>query len=78
MILYTMMPQELIFPSEPDAFHHQCTIMHEGVELLVETTSGDTGRIVRILSTDPQHYLDERFAPGTKISLLEYGGLSSF
>ncbi|MGG5252892.1 YlzJ-like family protein [Neobacillus sp. SM06] len=77
MILYTMMPQELIFPSESDA-QHQCTIIQDGVELLVETTSGDTGRIVRILSTDPQHYLDARFTPGTKISLLEQGGLSSF
>ncbi len=78
MILYTMMPQELIFPSESDAFHHQCTIIQDGVELLVETTSDDIGRIVRILSTDPQHYLDPRFSPGTKISLLEQGGLSSF
>ncbi|XJZ28556.1 YlzJ-like family protein [Bacillota bacterium Lsc_1132] len=78
MILYTMMPQELIFPQEPDAFSRQRTVTHHGVELLVEAASDDTARIVRILSSDPQHFLDERFTPGTKISLLEGGGLSSF
>lgn len=70
MILYTMMPQELIFQSEQEVFNKQRTILHLGVPLLVETTSDDAAQIVRVLSSNPQHYLDGRFTPGTKISLL--------
>lgn len=78
MILYTMMPQELIFASEAEAYGKQRLITHQGVPLLVEVDSEASAQIVRVLSSDPQHFLDDRYTPGSKISLLEQGGLSSF
>lgn len=78
MILYTMMPHELIFPCEADAYTKQRTIMYQGVPLLVELADNQTVEVLRVLSTNPQHFLDERYYPGTKISLFNDGGLSTF
>lgn len=77
MILYTTVPLELVFPNQTDAFEKQKTINMNGIPLLVECTDSQTIEIVRVLSTDPQHFLDERFSPGRKISLLNLDALSS-
>lgn len=77
MILYTMMPQELIFPIEAESFSKQQTVTYQGVSLLVEQSDPQSVQVVRILSTDPQHYLDERLCPGTKISCASIEGLSA-
>lgn len=69
MTLYTMMPHELIFPYEADAYKKQRTIMYQGVPLLVELADDQTVEVIRVISSDPQHFLDERYFPGTKISL---------
>jgi hypothetical protein len=69
MILYTMMPHELIFPSEAESFSKQMTITYQGVPLLVELTDQQNFQVVRVLSSDPQHFMDERLYPGAKISL---------
>jgi hypothetical protein len=78
MILYTMMPHELIFPYEEDAQSRQIMINYEGIPLLVEQTSQQNLQIIRVLSSDPQHFMDERFYPGSKISFTNIEGLSSF
>lgn len=77
MILYTMMPYELIFPSEKDVMPKQTTIVYKGIPLLVEHTDPQTLQVVRILSSDPRHYLNEQVSPGSKISLFNLDGLSS-
>jgi hypothetical protein len=77
MILYTMMPQELIFPTDSDSFTRQQTVTYQGVSLLVELSDAQNVQVVRILSSDPQHYLDERICPGTKISCASLEGLSA-
>jgi hypothetical protein len=64
-----MMPPELIFPTEADAYRKQRTIMHQGVPLLVELADDQTLEVIRVISSDPQHFLDGRYFPGTKISL---------
>ncbi|MFE8699136.1 YlzJ-like family protein [Cytobacillus sp. FJAT-54145] len=69
MILYTMMPQELIFQSEASEFGKQSTISYNGIPLLVEMVEDQSYRVVRILSSDPSHFLDQRCSPGEKISL---------
>lgn len=69
MILYTMMPDELIFPYEQAAFAKQQTIVYNGVPLIVEQVDMQTLQVIRLLSSDPQHFLDVRYAPGAKISL---------
>ncbi|WP_223588470.1 YlzJ-like family protein [Neobacillus bataviensis] len=78
MILYTMMPQELIFPYETEPFQKQQMITYQGIPLLVEFTDQQNVHVVRILSSDPQHYLDERICPGSKISISSLEGLSAF
>ncbi|OCA85419.1 hypothetical protein A8F94_11030 [Bacillus sp. FJAT-27225] len=66
MILYTMMPEELIFPPVFEPQIRQI-INFQGVPMEIEA-DGDGYRIVRILSTNPGDFLDSRWAPGSKIS----------
>jgi len=77
MILYTMMPTELIFPSEPDAFSKQQLVQYQGIPLMVEKTDSHYAHVVRVLSSDPQHFLNEQIYPGMKISYAELDGLSA-
>lgn len=77
MILYTLMPYELVFPQETDNFPKQTTIMYQGVPVLVEHIDPQTLKIVRVLSSDPRHYLNEQVSPGAKISLFNLDGLFS-
>jgi hypothetical protein len=78
MILYTMMPHELVFPYEADEFSQQMTVTYQGVPLLVQQTDQQNFQVIRILSSDPQHYLDERISPGAKISFPSTEGLNVF
>ncbi|WP_419888502.1 YlzJ-like family protein [Neobacillus niacini] len=77
MILYTTMPQEFIYPPETDTFTKQQTVTFQGVSLIVEQTDSQNVQVVRILSSDPQHFLDERICPGAKISCASVEGLSA-
>lgn len=78
MILYTMMPQELIFPQENESINNQQLVSYQGVSLIVEAVDQQNVQVIRVLSSDPQHFLDERFCPGAKISCADISGLSSF
>lgn len=77
MILYTMMPEELIFPYDAETFSKQKTVTYQGVSLIVEHMDAQNVQVVRILSSNPQHYLDERICPGAKISYASIEGLSA-
>ncbi|PLS06573.1 YlzJ-like family protein [Neobacillus cucumis] len=77
MILYTMMPNELIFPTEMEAESKQKMITYQGVQMLVEPTDSEHVQVVRILSTDPQHYMNDQLCPGAKISFANLSGLSA-
>ncbi len=69
MILYTMMPQELIFPSDEAQFVDQKYVELNGVSMIVEKNNTQGFRIVRLLCSDPQHYLNNDYMPGSTISL---------
>jgi hypothetical protein len=77
MILYTMMPPELIFPYESESNSNQQMVSYQGIPLLVESIDGQNVQIIRILSTDPQHYMDNQLCPGAKISFASLEGLSA-
>ncbi|MDQ1146686.1 hypothetical protein QE429_003513 [Bacillus sp. SORGH_AS 510] len=77
MILYTMMPHELIFPSDQESNQQQKMITYQGIPLLVEQMDPNNVQVVRILSSDPQHFLDDRVCPGAKISFSVQEGLSA-
>jgi hypothetical protein len=70
MILYTMMPEEMIFPAENQENASPLMMNYNGVPVLAEMADGGSYRIVRILSTDPSHFLKPDCAPGTKISFV--------
>ncbi|WP_442599557.1 YlzJ-like family protein [Neobacillus sp. D3-1R] len=69
MILYTMMPQELIFPTNEVEYGNQMMIQYDGIPLLVEQQADQNYQVIRVMSTDPNHFLDSRCVPGTKLSL---------
>jgi hypothetical protein len=70
MILYTMMPEEMIFPVENHENASPQMLNYNGVPVLAEQSEGGSYHIVRILSTDPSHFLNPDCAPGTKISFV--------
>lgn len=69
MILYTMMPNELVFPTMEEDFHKQKVMEINGVSLLVQETMAREYQIVRLLSSDPLHYLNEQYMPGRVVQL---------
>lgn len=68
MILYTMMPPELIYPTQEQEFSKQKMITYKGIPLLVSETEDRSYQVIRILSSDPQHFLESSCCPGAKIS----------
>ncbi len=68
MILYTTMPQELVFPTDESDFGKQTVIQYQGIPLLVEMDENHDYRVVQIMSTDPSHYLNEECCPGAILS----------
>ena len=68
MILYTAMPQELIFQTDEREYEKQSIINYEGIPLLVELDDNHDYRVVRVMSSNPLDYLDTRCCPGTILS----------
>ncbi|MGD6965114.1 ribonuclease [Rossellomorea vietnamensis] len=68
MILHTTVPQELIFPPEENAFTQQVFMEWQGIPLLVEQTQHQY-RVVRVMSSDPAHYLNEQVCPGQYLQM---------
>ncbi|WP_028775811.1 YlzJ-like family protein [Shimazuella kribbensis] len=66
MIHWTPLPEELIFSQQDDSLPAIHETIVDGVSLLVQQ-DGDAFRVVRLLSTDPAHFLDPRFQPGNVI-----------
>ncbi|WP_242144566.1 MULTISPECIES: YlzJ-like family protein [unclassified Bacillus cereus group] len=67
MILYTMMPEHLIYPSDYSQNEGQKVIHVSGVEMVVNLEKDQSYSIVRLLSTNPDHYL--QYEPGQRISI---------
>jgi hypothetical protein len=74
MILYTVLPLETVLEGleQERSF---VDIQLQGLTLTVEPISMEEAVIVRIISTDPLHYLNPQFSPGRKIRLFK--GFSS-
>ncbi|MDA8352355.1 MAG: YlzJ-like family protein [Firmicutes bacterium] len=69
MIYYSVIPMEaaLTDPSEQGPEIREVDV--GGVSMVVEMEGGGQGRILRLLSTDPGHYLDPRYQPGSRVRL---------
>jgi hypothetical protein len=68
MILYTTMPEELIFPTEANQYENHQLIEMNGVSMVVEKNEAGEYQILRLLSTDPQHFLSEEYMPGKMVT----------
>ncbi|WP_113929947.1 YlzJ-like family protein [Bacillus sp. P14.5] len=68
MILYTTVPQEMIFPAEESAYSQQMVIEWQGIPLLVEQ-SEQQYRVVRVMSSNPDHYLNDQICPGQYLQM---------
>ncbi|CUH96155.1 hypothetical protein P22_2243 [Propionispora sp. 2/2-37] len=68
MILWTVMPTELIFDT---AGYQPCyeEVKMDGTSLLVERINATQCKIVRLLATDPMQFLRPELQPG---SIVEY------
>jgi hypothetical protein len=69
MILYTIMPDELIYETPQEEYSKQSVVNYDGVSMVVEQVSNSQCRIVRLLTTDPQAYLNDVYRPGTTFEL---------
>ncbi len=70
MILYTLTPPEMIYPNANSDVTQQKMYDLDGIPLLVESDAEGAYRVVRVMSSDPAHYLDEIFTPGAKKTFL--------
>ncbi|KQL39406.1 hypothetical protein AN960_10655 [Bacillus sp. FJAT-25509] len=68
MILYTIMPIESIFPVDQQEYTSQQFMEYNGVPMLVDSVGGTAFEIKRIVSTDPQHFM--QYSPGQRILVL--------
>ncbi|KEK25692.1 YlzJ-like family protein [Bacillus gaemokensis] len=66
MILYTIMPEQLIYPADYSQCEREQIVNVNGVEMVVSEQSNQCYSVVRILSTNPAHYL--QYEPGQKIT----------
>ncbi|EZP78097.1 hypothetical protein H839_05144 [Parageobacillus genomosp. 1] len=69
MILYTIMPEHLIFPTDDAAYEKQKMVYYDGIPFLVQKTDTDEYEIVQNLSTNPFHFLEPQYAPGSRFPI---------
>lgn len=69
-VLYTVYPLDVLFEDEdmPSVTYVRATV--SGIPVLVEPMGNGRGRIERVLSTDPEHFLDPTIRPGTTVLLM--------
>ncbi|ENQ3106584.1 YlzJ-like protein [Bacillus sp. 491mf] len=66
MILYTIMPEQLVYPIDHAEFAKQKIIHVDGIDMVVEMGNENNYSVIRVLSTNPEHFL--QYEPGQKIS----------
>lgn len=63
MVLYTAMPLELVLEGMDKAYNYK-EINLDGIKLIIEPLDLNHGKIVRLISTNPQDYLKSELCPG--------------
>jgi YlzJ-like protein len=67
--LWSIVPTEFVFASTDTAAPKYRELNIEGATMLVEPLPGGMGRIERVISGNPQHYLRPEWQPGQYIAL---------
>ncbi len=68
MILYTALPLELIWEGYSEFSPKYEEITKDGQLLLIEPVSFNRGKIVRLISSNPQDYMNPSLQPGEIIN----------
>ncbi|WP_066173145.1 YlzJ-like family protein [Bacillus marinisedimentorum] len=69
MILYTTVPEELMFQPDQAEFSKQKVVTINSVPVVTAEVSPGKYQIVRILSTDPGAFLKSSLAPGQMVGM---------
>jgi hypothetical protein len=69
MILYTIMPEHLIFQTDREEYEKRTMVYYDGIPFLVQKTETNEYEIVQNLSTNPLHFLEQKYAPGTRFPI---------
>lgn len=70
MILYSIIPVEVVFGSNNDMEEYNfIEVEYEGEKVEVTPLSGSTYRVNRLISTSPMAYLNPRLMPGSIIDM---------
>jgi len=67
MILYSIVPAEIVFGGANKVTCNYQEIEYLGEKVIVTPLSNNEYEIVRIISTSPKSYLDPRLQPGNRI-----------
>ncbi|HAA89540.1 MAG: Uncharacterized protein XD63_1264 [Thermoanaerobacterales bacterium 50_218] len=70
MILYTPIPPELIWERQNQETATYQEVQYSGITLLVQQGDNGSGKIVRIISSNPYAYLIPELQPGREVPLL--------
>lgn len=69
MIIHSVVPMEIIFENSEKVEKQEIKEVSFGhATMLIEPINSFEGRIVRLISPDPQDYLNPRYAPGETIT----------
>lgn len=68
MIHYTLLPLESVFDGWDQLKSAPREVVIHGVTMLVEPVNESEARIVRLISSDPQDFLNPTFQPGMTIT----------
>lgn len=69
MIIYSTVPMEVIFQNFEQMEKQELKELSYGaMTMLVEPTGPYEGKIVRLISPNPQDYLNPQYMPGQKIN----------
>ena len=71
MTLYTIVPDEIIFPHQHDKIAQMIEMKVNGVHVMVEHEGGSSFRIDRIVSTNPEDYMKANVQPGEVVNVFE-------
>ncbi|WP_413381502.1 YlzJ-like family protein [Alkalihalobacillus sp. 1P02AB] len=70
MILYTMMPNEMVFPEDEQTYSNYVTVPIEDGHLVVQQINGSDYKVIRLVCSNPMAYLNEQYTPGTVIQAM--------
>ncbi|ABO66508.1 MULTISPECIES: YlzJ-like family protein [Geobacillus] len=69
MILYTVMPEHLLFPVDAAEYEKKKMVYYDGIPFLVQIVENGEYEIVQNLSTNPYHFLNAKYAPGARFPI---------